>query len=274
MSEGAISKRLAAIMADARAIGKDSHNKMQGFNFRGIDAVMNHLHPIFAKHGVIILPTVVDEKTEERETKNGGNLIYRILKIRFEFVADDGSSVACIVLGEGMDSGDKASNKAMAVALKYALTQMLLLPYDEVDPDAETHEVKPKPATETITPPQPIEQPPKPRAEPEMDNGGAITKEIVVGKVLVKEDTGANGKPYTKYSTKADDGEWYSTFDTELGDKLQNLAGDNAIVTYELVKGKYRTITQIVPLTDPSEETAPVDPDKEHAVKEDDNLPF
>jgi hypothetical protein len=270
MSEGVISKRLAAIMSDASAIGKDSYNKMQGFNFRGIDAVMNHLHPIFAKHGVIILPTVLDEKTEERVTKNGGNLIYRILKIRFEFVADDGSSVACIVLGEGMDSGDKASNKAMAVALKYALTQMLLLPYDEVDPDAETHEVKPKP-----TPSEPKPAPmPEPRAEPEMDNGGAITKEIVVGKVLVKEDTGANGKPYTKFSTKADDGEWYSTFDTELGDKLQNLAGDNAIVTYELVKGKYRTITQILPLADPARDEEAVGEDKQKEKKEDDNLPF
>jgi hypothetical protein len=131
-------------MADARAIGKDSHNKMQGFNFRGIDAVMNHLHPIFAKHGVIVLPTIIQDKTEERETKTGGNLIYRILHIRFTFMADDGSSVDCMVIGEGMDTGDKASNKAMAIGLKYALTQMLLLPYDEVDPDAESHEVKPK----------------------------------------------------------------------------------------------------------------------------------
>jgi len=165
----------------------------------------------------------------------------------------------------------------MTYARRYSLSSAVGVCADEDDDGnaaSGTHEVKPKPATETITPPQPIEQPPKPRAEPEMDNGGAITKEIVVGKVLVKEDTGATGKPYTKYSTKADDGEWYSTFDSEIGDKLQNLAGDNAIVTYELVKGKYRTITQIVPLTDPSEETAPVDPDKEHAVKEDDNLPF
>ena len=48
-------------------------------------------------------------------------------------------------MGEGMDSGDKAATKAMAVALKYALTQMLLLPYDEVDPDKTT----PPPSTPT-----------------------------------------------------------------------------------------------------------------------------
>jgi len=133
---GAVQQELAAIMLDAKAIGKASRNQSQGFNFRGIDAVMNHLHPIFAKHGVIILPEVLAERTEERQTKHGGNLIYRVLTVRFRFTAADGSSVCSTVIGEGMDSGDKAANKAMAVALKYALTQMLLLPYDEIDPDA------------------------------------------------------------------------------------------------------------------------------------------
>jgi len=134
-----ICTKLGAIIAEVKAIGKDSRNQTQGFNFRGIDAIMNHLHPIFAKHGVIILPEVLDDKTEERKTKSGGNLIYRILKIQFHFVAGDGSELCSTVIGEGMDSGDKAANKAMAVGLKYALTQMLLLPYDETDPDAESH---------------------------------------------------------------------------------------------------------------------------------------
>ena len=133
-----IEKALAEIMHEAKAIGKDSRNVQQGFNFRGIDAIMNHLHPLFAKHGVIILPEVLAERTEERTTKSGGNLIYRVLTVRFHFTAADGSSVCSTVIGEGMDSGDKAANKAMAVALKYALTQMLLLPYDEKDPDADT----------------------------------------------------------------------------------------------------------------------------------------
>lgn len=145
MSDGIIYKQLAGIMAEAKAIGKDSKNQQQGFNFRGIDAVMNHLHPLFTKHGVIILPEVLDDKSEERKTKSGGNLIYRILRIAFNFTASDGSSARCVVMGEGMDSGDKAATKAMAVALKYALTQMLLLPYDEVDPDKTT----PPPSTPT-----------------------------------------------------------------------------------------------------------------------------
>jgi len=136
-----IYKSLGDIMAEAKAIGKDSTNQSQGFKFRGIDAVMNHLHPVFAKHGVIVLPEVLEDRTEDRVTAKGSNLIYRVLRIKFNFTsAVDGSAASATVIGEGMDSGDKAANKAMAVGLKYALSQMLLLPYDEVDPDGETHE--------------------------------------------------------------------------------------------------------------------------------------
>jgi len=139
-----IHEAMIEITRDVQAIGKDSQNVTQGFKFRGIDAVMNELHPIFAKHGVVILPEVVEDRTEERQARNGGNLIYRILKTRFHFVAADGSEISSVILSEGMDSGDKAVNKALAVGLKYALTQMLLLPYDEVDPDSESHDVAPK----------------------------------------------------------------------------------------------------------------------------------
>lgn len=141
MSEQKIYEQMGAIMGEVGAIGKDKKNQTQNFMFRGIDAVMNGLHPVFSKHNVFILPEVMEDRTEERQTKSGANLIYRIMKIKWRFMsAIDGSSVESVNIGEGMDSGDKAANKAMAISLKYALTQMLLLPYDEVDPDSESHE--------------------------------------------------------------------------------------------------------------------------------------
>ncbi len=153
-----IHEAIAAISREATAIGKDSKNTQQGFSFRGIDAVMNAMHPLFAKHGVFIAPECLDDKVEERQTQRGGNLIYRILKIRYHFIHESGSEIASTFIGEGMDSGDKASNKAAAVSLKYALTQLLLLPYDEVDPDATTPEPsKRKPIAK---------QAPKPAAKP------------------------------------------------------------------------------------------------------------
>ena len=126
--------QLAAIMADVDAVGKDGRNSQQGFNFRKIEDVMDLFHPIFAKHKVFILPEVLEDKAEERQTQKGGTLIYRILKVRFAFVSgDDGSREFITTVGEGMDSGDKAANKAMTAAYKYALTQMVILPYSGMD---------------------------------------------------------------------------------------------------------------------------------------------
>jgi len=278
--DGDVQQRLINIMAEAKAIGKDSRNQSQGFNFRGIDAVMNHLHPLFAKHGVIILPEVLAERTEERLTKSGGNLIYRVLTVRFHFTASDGSSVCSTVIGEGMDSGDKAANKAMAVALKYALTQMLLLPYDEKDPDADTppdsvpkRAYSPPPAT--VATPVPVIPPP-----PVVD--GSVTVEVVLGEVKDKTGKTAKGKPWKRTYTKADDGEYYSTFDTKLGQFMRDLQGGEALLTYVIKdgpKGPMREVIAVRPVTPPD---MPPDPDASGSTGSEgtevkpgsDNLPF
>jgi hypothetical protein len=136
-----IFEAMAEVMRDVDAIGKNQKNQQQGFKFRGIDDVYNAVHPILAKHGVFTAPTVLTERTEERQTKSGGNLIYRILTIKYTFFASDGSSFESTVVGEGMDSGDKGANKAMAVAHKYALLQTLCIPTEDmIDPDSQTVE--------------------------------------------------------------------------------------------------------------------------------------
>jgi len=134
-----IHAQLATIMTAVEAVGKKRRNQQQGFNFRAIEDVMDAMHPIFAEHKVFVLSSVVDQKTEERTTKSGGNLIYRILTVDVSFVSgEDGSRETVRVVGEGMDSGDKAANKAMSAALKYALSQTLILPFAQIDGDQDT----------------------------------------------------------------------------------------------------------------------------------------
>ncbi len=137
-NNGKIYKAIPAIMDEIGHIGKDKKNQQQGFMFRGVDQVMNTMKPLLAKHGVFSVPEVVETKREERQTKNGGTLIYTIHKINFHFFSDDGSRVTATVVGEGMDSADKSSNKAMAVAFKYACFQVFCIPTEEMakdDPD-------------------------------------------------------------------------------------------------------------------------------------------
>lgn len=133
-------------MREIGAIGKNSKNQQQGFMYRGIDAVMNALNPVMSKLGLFIMPEVLEQTREERQNAKGTTLLYSILKMKYTMYAPDGSNVSCVVMGEGMDTGDKASNKAMSVALKYACFQLFMIPTEEmIDPDAECHEVKARP---------------------------------------------------------------------------------------------------------------------------------
>lgn len=126
-------------MGQINAIAKGRKNSTQGFQYRGIDDVMNELHSILAKCGIFIVPTVLDEQRTTGTTSKGGTMFYTRLKIKFTFYAKDGSSVESIVIGEAMDSGDKASNKALSIGLKYALLQVFCIPTeDDKDPDATT----------------------------------------------------------------------------------------------------------------------------------------
>lgn len=135
---------LAAIMSEVDFIGKNKTNSQQNFKYRGIDDVMNELHGLFAKNSVIILPVVKEIKQDERTSKNGSLLFYTKLTVQYDFIAPDGSSVSATAIGEAMDSGDKSTNKAMSVALKYVILQMFLIPTEDMkDPDGETHELKP-----------------------------------------------------------------------------------------------------------------------------------
>lgn len=140
MSEPQIHKAIIAVMREVGAIGKDEKNEQQGYNYRSIDTVYNRVQPLFAKYGIYSYPKVIEQSREIGKTKSGGTMHYALLTVEYTFAADDGSSIAVTVVGEGMDAGDKASNKAMAAAHKYALCQVLNIPYQVIDPDKFTPE--------------------------------------------------------------------------------------------------------------------------------------
>ncbi len=143
--------QIALVMAEIEAVGKNQLNKAQGFKFRGIDDVYNAVHSAMAKHGVVCWPVILDIVFREKiQTRNGGEGWHQIIKVKYVFAADDGSSIDVVVFGEGVDYGDKVSNKCLAIAHKYALLQTLVIPTEDTDdPDKDVHEiVKPKPQVE------------------------------------------------------------------------------------------------------------------------------
>jgi hypothetical protein len=139
---------IAEVMAKVakEGISKSRKNQQQGYNFRGIDDVYNALAPFLSEAKLCILPRVLSRQTTERETKNGNALFYVVLDVEFDLVSGlDASKHTVRVIGEAMDSADKATNKAMSAAYKYACMEVFCIPTEgDNDADATTHEVQPE----------------------------------------------------------------------------------------------------------------------------------
>lgn len=139
-----IIEALVAVMRMVSHLGKDSRSDQGGFNFRGIDATVNALGPAMREIGVVPQPEVLsyeygEVEVGQRRTKQAHTQVR--VRYHFHYSNADGelSSIAAEVPGEAMDSGDKATAKAMSVAMRIALLQTFALPTTEPDPDNEVY---------------------------------------------------------------------------------------------------------------------------------------
>lgn len=132
---------LARVKAAVGAVKKAERNSQQGFNFRGIDAVVNAAAPALNEHGIVTVPHALDYSYETVEIgKNRTAMGHVLIKVAYRFYGPAGDFIESVVVSESMDSGDKAMAKAMSVAYRIALLQTLNLPTDEPDPDSESFE--------------------------------------------------------------------------------------------------------------------------------------
>ncbi|EOI3576233.1 single-stranded DNA-binding protein [Cronobacter turicensis] len=148
MTEKLVYQAISAVAKEMATTGisKDRTNTQQNFKFRGIDQVYNALAPALVNHGLLILPRITERTVTERTTPKGTVLFYVVVKAEFDFVSTkDGSVHTVVTYGEAMDSGDKATNKAMSIAYKYAAFQAFCIPTEEtaIDADAEIHHIQP-----------------------------------------------------------------------------------------------------------------------------------
>lgn len=147
MSQPLIYKKMNEVMSEIGFIGKNQKNIAQGFKFRGIDDFVNNLYPALVKHSVFMTPecTAASQEIVEVTKKDGGTRIDKhvAIQMKYTFYAEDGSHVVVgPVPAEGLDSGDKATNKALSAALKYALIQTFSIPTEDMaEGDLETPEI-------------------------------------------------------------------------------------------------------------------------------------
>lgn len=136
---------VTSVMA-SEGLAKIGRNNAQNYNFRGIDDVYNALARHLAKAKLCILPRVLSRSVTERTSTKGGAVSYVVLDVEFDLIsAVDGSKHTIRTMGEAMDSADKATNKAMSAAMKYACLLAFQIP-TEGDNDADAHHIEKAPA--------------------------------------------------------------------------------------------------------------------------------
>lgn len=159
---GLIFKKIPQIMKAVGSIGKDRANTQQGYKFRGIEDMYSSFHPVMVEAGVFCAPEVLESETSEIEgtNKDGkAKVSYRVvMRVRHRFYTEDGSYVDAVTQGEGIDTSDKASNKAMSAAMKYAFIELFSIPTEDIEEsDRESPE-----AGGRVNPAAPVQGLPKP----------------------------------------------------------------------------------------------------------------
>lgn len=131
-----IAYKLAVASKEIGAVGKWGQNQHQHYNFRGIEHVINAVHPVFSRLGIAIKVKVLDWKYETATTSKGVGQIRVRLLMEYTFIdGESGDELSTTVPAEAFDTSDKATSKAISVALRTALTQVLYIPTMEVDRD-------------------------------------------------------------------------------------------------------------------------------------------
>lgn len=187
-----IFKRIARAMDEIAPILKSDYNSDQNFAYRGIDKVMNGTQPILKKYGIFTVPEVLDIKTEKLAKQGGGALMHSVIKTRYIFYGEDGSSIAAVVVGEAMDSGDKSMTKAQSIAYRIALSQIFCIPTGDavIDPDKDSYKLEcenPAPLPEPHSPPPAAGQPPSRATSPQNTQSGHTAERRVSNWTRLKE---------------------------------------------------------------------------------------
>lgn len=122
-----IHQALNAVMRQVTEVRKSQRNNHFGFEFRGIEQVMEETAPWFREHGVIgPLPKLLSY-----DIVGAGKDAVTIVQVEYTFVGPAGDSLTAVVPGEAKDT-----IKAMSIALRTVLIQVLHIPVKHRDADA------------------------------------------------------------------------------------------------------------------------------------------
>lgn len=139
------------VAAAVGAVGKTGTNTSQNYKFRGVDAVINAVSPALKEHGLTIWPELLTIDYDTAVSSKGTQQQIARVVVKYHVQAIDGDEIVGVVPAEAFDTGDKATAKAMSVAYRTFMIQLLCLPTDEPDPDESSYDTRPKAAPASAT---------------------------------------------------------------------------------------------------------------------------
>lgn len=134
--------RVVTYIPKAGQYGKEG-DRSGTYRFRKFDDTAAAIGKAFRDFGVFVQVRTLDRKIDvyEKPYSNGnGSVRWTDAYVQMQYVftsLEDGSELTVEAYGQGKDNSDKATAKAMTMALKTALTQAFMIPTDEPDPDSE-----------------------------------------------------------------------------------------------------------------------------------------
>ncbi|MFI6296750.1 ERF family protein [Nonomuraea sp. NPDC050790] len=127
----------ANVMGEVRGVVKD-HDMTEGprFKYRGVDDALNVFGPACRAHGVLVLPYRVDASYRDTKTSRDKPTRECTVLVTYRIYGPEGDYLEVQAAGESLDTGDKGTAKAQAVALRTLLYHAGLVPTRDPDPDA------------------------------------------------------------------------------------------------------------------------------------------
>lgn len=142
-----VAQAVASAARAVGAVGKDGMNRQQGFRYRALDDLVSAVHGPLCDAGVVVVPEVLERHETPHRTRGGEEWYRVVLAVRWHITGPAGDELLAVTHGEGIDASDKATNKAMAGAMKYLLGYLLTVPFaGDEDSDATTPPARPVPA--------------------------------------------------------------------------------------------------------------------------------
>ena len=119
---------LGAAMAEIGYVRGTGQNTHQRYSYTSDEDLTAAVQPVMAKHGLAMLPSGCEVERVEVKTAKGGSATSVHVLQTWTIAHSSGEWMRIQMPGEGRDSQDKGTPKALTAARKYALRHLFCVP--------------------------------------------------------------------------------------------------------------------------------------------------